>query len=113
MKQSTSSPVADNATKSKATWAPGPWQTVWPLGGLDITEIRTVNDEQTGHVATLGVSFDRETTAANAHLIAQAPALLEACQWMMRELCEAWDESAQKAIPAEYLAAIAKAKGQA
>ena len=46
--------------------------------------------------------IDRETAA---------PELLEAARWMMGELCEAWDESPEKAIPERFRAAIAKATG--
>jgi hypothetical protein len=57
---------------------PGPWQVCWPLNNLDITEIRTVKNERTGHIATAGVSFCKDETLANARLIAAAPELLEA-----------------------------------
>jgi hypothetical protein len=39
-----------------------------------------------------------------------SPALLEACLWMKRELCEAWDEPEETAIPDKYLTAIAAAE---
>ena len=42
-------------------------------------------------------------------LLAAAPTLLSACLWMMRELCESWNEDLDTAIPAEYRAAIALA----
>lgn len=37
--------------------------------------------------------------------------LLAACEWIMKELCEAWDETEEKAIPEKYRAALATAKG--
>lgn len=50
----------------------------------------------------------------NAELIVRAvnshADLLAACEWMMKELCEAWDETEEKAIPEKYRAALAKAK---
>ena len=42
-----------------------------------------------------------------------APELLEALKWAIRELCEAWDEAPEKAIPPQYLAALARATGEA
>ena len=50
---------------------------------------------------------------ADARLLAAAPELLAALQWAIDELCEAWDEPREKAIPAHVLAAIAKATERA
>ena len=49
---------------------------------------------------------------ANACLLVSAPDLLSGLKWAIKELCEAWDEPAEKAIPADILAAIAKAEGK-
>jgi hypothetical protein len=59
---------------------PGRWQVVWPLRNVETAEIRTVANEQTGHAATLGVSYDDRTTLANARLIAAAPTMMEALE---------------------------------
>jgi len=64
----------------------GPWQVVYPLNDLSITEIRTLRDEQTGHVATIGVSFVDSETQANARLIAAAPDLLAALKRTLARL---------------------------
>jgi len=49
---------------------------------------------------------------ANVCLISAAPELLDACLWMVKELCDAWDESEEKAIPEKFRQAIAKAEGR-
>lgn len=45
-------------------------------------------------------------------LLEAAPDLLKAVKWAIRELCEAWDESEEKAIPDKYRTAIARAEGR-
>lgn len=93
------------------THTPGPWQVEQVTGGrygtfLCITRGRGTDSIVQIHWHNRPIN---EEDKANARLIAAAPKLLEACRWMMRELCEAWDEPEQTAIPAEYRAAIAEA----
>jgi len=63
-------------------------------------------------ILTADAAGQTEEEAANARLIAAAPELLAACVWMMSELCEAWNEDPETAIPANYRAAVATATQQ-
>jgi hypothetical protein len=98
-------------TKEQTKWTAGPWQVVWPLGNLEVTEVRTVEDEQTGHVATLGVSFDKGTTQANARLLAAGPCLLAACEIALAYMEENADDDQEREDYTTIKAAIAKARG--
>jgi len=45
-------------------------------------------------------------------LFKAVPELLDACLWMMHELCQAWDEPEEQAIPERFRFAIAMATAE-
>jgi hypothetical protein len=94
------------------THTPGPWN-IWYKGEKDIPAIAN-NYANTGHATDI-CTVDGENQDANAHLIAAAPELLEACEAAL----EVTDSILVPALGtaglqlAERLrAAIAKARGE-
>ncbi len=90
---------------------PGEWKAVEQRSGKT-----TYIMENSGNkiICEIGLMSEQppDQDKANARLIAAAPELLAACEWAFGELCEAWDEPEEKAIPEKFLTAIRKARGK-
>lgn len=88
MKQRTSLSVAEDATKPKETWTPGPWplETVSTQVGIchkiGVFPSRGARRETSACVYDDGATlrYPDPELLANARLMAAAPALYEACQ---------------------------------
>ena len=92
----------------QARHTPGDWKkTVYHNSETGATRIVIESTEQPYQIATV-----HHDEIGNACLLAAAPELLEALQWAIQELCEAWDEPIEKAIPEKYRNLIAHATGE-
>ena len=91
----------------RALHTPGRWL-AWP--GLYCWNVAAANGPRTFNVAK--INTDRAEQEANAHLIAAAPELLEACE-ALAHWDECWPSAALEGALRKARAAIAKAKGEA
>lgn len=99
----------------KTQHTPGPWFVPTPTYRTLYVEAR-IGNRMLQEVASCGPTADPAQQAANAQLIAAAPALLEALEKCRKELsawmrCYCEDTATQEAI-SQASAAIAKATGE-